>query len=263
MDEPYTIEAKYKESYRVNVWTPFGAASGGGFYTKGTVAEIQVSKTDIVINENEIRKVFTGWDYGNARVMDFQEAPELDPEGKPIGGQNLLAFVDKPLNVTAGWKTQYKLEVDSEEGKARGDGWYDVGKVARFSVKDSTASPGFWTAYSFVKWSGDYDGTDKSGTVIMNTPKVVIAEWKEDNTPGILNSLILAGVGVAGIVIYSKTHKNIKISRNQVKDLIDDAKPFEKFFALRKRKTDSDQHPSFYVKQKKKKSAINWLMGKD
>ena len=69
--------------------------------------------------------------------------------------------------------------------------------------------------------------------------------------------------GIAGIIVYSKTHKSIKISRNQVKDLIDEAKPFEKFFALRKRKSETDQHPSFYVKQKKKKSIVNWLMGKD
>lgn len=263
VDNPYTIEAKYKESYRVNVWTSFGAASGDGFYTKGTVAEIQISKPAIVVDENKIRKVFTGWDYGNARTMGLQEAPELDPEGKPIGGQNLLVFVDKPLTITAGWKTQYNLDVDSDEGRARGSGWYDVGKVARFSVKDTTTTPGFWTAYTFVKWTGDHEGTDKSGIIIMSTPKTIIAEWKEDNTPGILNSFILAGVGAAGIFIYSKTHKSIKISRNQVKDLIDEAKPFEKFFSLRKRKSDSDQHPSFYVKRKKKKAFLNWMMGKD
>lgn len=263
MDAPYTIMAKYKESYRVNVWTPFGAASGGGFYTKGTVAEIQISSSAIGIDEDEIRKVFTGWNYGNARTMDFDGASELDPEGKPIGGQNLLVFVDGPVNVTAGWKTQYFLDVESDEGKSKGEGWYDVGKVARFWVKEATTTPGFWTAYTFVKWSGDHEGSDTHSQIIMNTPKVVIAQWKEDNTPGILNSLILAGVGVTGIIVYSKTHKSIKIGRNQVKDLIDDAKPFEKFFALRKRKADSDQHPSFYVKQKKKKSALNWLMGKD
>jgi len=96
----------------------------------------------------------------------------------------------------------------------------------------------------------------------MNKPKTVIAEWKQDSTPGIFNSLIIGGLAIVGIVIYSKTHNRITIRKN-VKELIDDSKPFEKFFSLRKRKSGSDQHPSFYNKPKKKKAALNWLLGKD
>jgi len=74
--------------------------------------------------------------------------------------------------------------------------------------------------------------------------------------------LILAGLGISGVVIYSKTHNRFSFGKN-VRELIDESKPFEKFFSLRKPKSDSEQHPSFYSKPKKKKAVLNWLMGKD
>ena len=262
LDSPYTIEAQYKKSYQVNVWTPFGTTSGGGFYPEGTVAEIKMQKTEVIVEPNQIRKVFTGWNTGNARTMDLGGPAELDPEGKLIGGENLLVFADKPLNVTANWKTQYYLDIESPEGLVTGEGWYDVGKIARIAIQNPSTSQGFWTSYNFERWVGDYEDTSQYGTVIVNKPKTVIAQWKQDSTPGIYNSLILAGLGMSGIVIYSKTHNRFSIRKN-VKDLIDEAKPFEKFFSLRKRSLSSDQHPSFYTKPKKKKAALNWLLGKE
>ncbi len=262
LDEPYTIEAKYKKSYKINVWTPFGKAIGGGFYEQGDVAEISVKKTEIIVEPKKIRKIFTGWNAGSARTMDLGGPAELDPEGKRIGGENLMVFADKPLNVTANWKTQYYLDVQSQEGRTTGTGWYDIGKIARLGMQTPITSQNFWSSNVFAGWIGDYEDKSTHGTIIMNKPKTIIAQWKEDSTPGIYNSAILAGLALAGIVIYSKTHNRISFHKN-VKELIDESKPFEKFFALRKRKESIDQHPSFYKKPKKKKAILNWLLGKD
>jgi len=262
LDTPYTIEAQYKKSYQVNVWTPFGTAVGGGFYPDGSVAEIKVQKTEAIVEPNQIRKVFTGWNTGNARIMDLGGPAELDPDGKLIGGENLLLFADRPLNVTANWKTQYYLDIESPEGLVTGEGWYDVGKIARIAIQNPSTSQGFWTSYNFERWIGDYEEDSPYGTVIVNKPKVVIAQWKQDSTPGIYNSLILAGLGISGVVTYSKTHNRFSFGKN-VRELIDESKPFEKFFSLRKRSPSSEQHPSFYSKPKKKKAVLNWLMGKD
>jgi len=263
LENPYVIEAQYSKSYLVNVWTPFGSAVGGGFYKEGTVAEIRVQNTEVLVEQQQIRKIFTGWSTGNARTMNLGGAAELDPEGKLIGGENLLVFADYPLNVTANWKTQYYLDVQSAEGgMITGAGWYDVGKLARISIQTPSIAEGFWTSNNFERWIGDYEGDSAYASIIINKPKTVIAEWRQDSTPGIYNSLILAGLVAAGIVIYSKTHNRISFSKN-VKELIDESKPFEKFFSLRKRNSPSDQHPSFYTKQKKKKAIISWLMGKD
>ncbi len=262
LDDPYTIVAKYKKSYKINVWTPFGKALGGGFYEQGDVAEISVKNTEVIVEQNKIRKIFTGWNTGNARTMDLGGPAELDPEGKRIGGENLMVFADKPLNVTANWKTQYYLDVQSQEGMTTGEGWYDVGKIARLAMQTPTTSQSFWSSTVFDGWIGDYEDDSTHGTVIMNKPKIIIAQWKQDSLPGIYNSAILAGLAFAGIVIYSKTRHRISFGKN-VKELLDESKPFEKFFSLRKRNESLDQHPSFYKKPKKKKAILNWLLGKD
>jgi hypothetical protein len=262
MENPYMVEAHYAESYRVNVWTPFSTAIGGGFYDNGKIAEIKMQQTDLIIEDNKIRKIFTGWNSGNAKTMDFAAA-DLDPEGKPIGKQNLVVFVDKPLNITANWKTQYYLDIQTTEGKVSGSGWYDVGKLARIEARTPSIEQSLWSATVFDKWVGDFESTSLKDQMIMNSPKTVIAEWKEDKSPGIINSLILAGLVGFGIFVYSKTHTKISAGRKHVKELIDEAKPFETFFNLRKRSPQMDQHPSFYQKPKKKKAIINWLLGKE
>ena len=262
MENPFAIEAHYAESYRVNVWTPFSTAIGGGFYDEGKVAEIKMQQTEFDIEENKIRKVFTGWNSGHAKTMDFAAA-DLDPEGKPIGKQNLVVFVDQPLNITANWKTQYYLDIQSTEGKVSGSGWYDVGKLARVEAREPSIEQSLWVSTVFDKWVGDLEGTSTKDTILMNAPKTIIAEWREDKTPGVINSLILAGLAGFGIFVYSKTHTKISAGRRHVKELIDETKPFEKFFNLRKRNPQMSQHPSFYQKPKKKKAVINWLLGKE
>ncbi|MGI0040840.1 MAG: InlB B-repeat-containing protein [Nitrosopumilaceae archaeon] len=262
MDEPYDIEARYGESFRVNVWTPYSTAIGGGFYDMGKMAEIKMQQTDFIVEDNQIRKVFTGWNSGNAKTMDFATA-DLDPDGKPIGKQNLVVYVDQPLNITANWKTQYYLDIQTSEGDVAGSGWYDVGKFGRLEVRSSSIEQSLWSATIFDKWTGDLESTYSKDKILMNSPKTVVAEWKEDKTPGIINSLILGGLVGFGIFVYSKTHMKISAGRKHVQELIDDAKPFEKFFNLRKRNPQMDQHPSFYQKPKKKKAILNWLLGKD
>jgi len=262
LENPYTIEAKYKKSFKVNVWTSFGKAVGGGFYEDGDVAEIKVKNTEVIVEPKKIRKIFTGWNTGNARTMDLGGPAELDPEGKLIGGENLMVFADKPLNVTANWKTQYYLEIESQEGMTTGAGWYDIGKMARVSMQTPNVSQDFWSSTVFDGWIGDFEDDSTHVMIIMNKPKIVIAQWKQDSSPGIYNSLILAGLAIAGVVIYSKTHNRISFHKS-VKELIDESKPFEKFFSLRKRSSSTDQHPSFYSKPKKKKAILNWLLGKD
>ena len=263
MENPYTIEAQYDESYRVNVWTPFSSAVGGGFYDKGKIAEIKMQQTEFVIESDQIRKIFTGWDAGNAKAMDFKETAELDPDGKPIGNQNIVLYVDRPVNVTATWKTQYYLDVQTTDGKVVGGGWYDVGKIARIEVKTPSVQQDLWKALVFDKWSGDLEGISTKETILMNSPKTVTAEWREDSSPAIINSVIFAGLAGFGVFVYSKTHTKISAGRKHVKELIDEAKPFEKFFNLRKRSPQMNQHPSFYQKPKKKKAIINWLLGKE
>ena len=139
--------------------------------------------------------------------------------------QKLLVYVDKPLNVTTNWGTQYYLDVQSQEGKAKGSGWYTLGRMVPISVDQKSAPPGMWSSKVFDRWTGDIESTDINDRVIINEPKTVIAEWRTDNTPGIINGAILAGVAGMAVVVYTKTQKNKAKSAKTVMENL----PFEKF----------------------------------
>jgi len=268
MNEPYVIEAKYKKAYLVNAFTPYGSAVGSGFYPESEVAELSMSQTEVVLEPNRVKTIFSGWDTQGARTMDIGSA-ELGAAN--LGAQNLMVFVDGPTNVVATWKTQYYLDVQSAEGTVDGSGWYDLGRLVPISAKMPSKPAGTWASNSFAGWTGDYDGTTPNGRVMMNGPKTVIAEWKEDSTPGIFNSIILAGVAGVAILIYTKT-RNGKLSsingklrsikpKKQIATYEEDG--FDKFFNTRSRSFENNQQSAIIPSQPKGATKIiDWLFGR-
>ena len=181
------------------------------------------------------------------------------------GVQNLLVFVNSPANVTANWKTQYYLDVQSAEGTTEGSGWYDIGRLVPISAKIPSTPVGMWSINSFDKWEGDYDGTNPNGRIVMNGPKTVIAEWKEDQTPGIVNSMILGGIGVAAFLIYNKTRPGkLRLKKDKKPIAVNEQDvSFDKFFNTRTLRSDTSQQPPFMTsKQKFTTKMINWLFGR-
>ena len=270
MNEPYVIEAKYKKAYLVNVFTPYGTAVGSGFYPEDEVAEISIAQTEMILEPNRVKTVFSGWDTKGARTMNFGSEASSNPVANP-GVQNLMVFVDGPTNVVAMWKTQYYLDVQSAEGTVEGSGWYDLGRLVPISAKMPSKPAGMWSAFSFDRWTGDYDGDTPNGRVILNEPKTVIAEWKEDNTPAIVNSVILAGVAGVAILIYSKTRNgklpliNGKLPSIKYRKpiIINEEDSFDKYFNTRSRSFENNQPPSIIPSQPKGMSkVIDWLFGR-
>jgi len=261
MLEPYVIEAKYKKSYLVNVWTPFGNAIGAGFYDENEVAEITLSSNEVVVQPNQVRKIFSGWDTHGARIMDFGEGSDELAESGGMG-QNLIVFVDGPTEVTAEWKSQYFLDVQSTtKVKVKGSGWYDLGRMVPISVDNLSTPAGMWSAETFDRWTGDIDKETANARVMMNGPKSVVAEFKVDNTPGIVNSIILAAMAGVGALVFKKTRKNIKFSKTPKRpEDFEEYKqnPFEKY-SEEQRFDDFEFHPR---QQKKTTAIIDWLMGK-
>jgi len=263
MEEPFVIEAHYAKSYQVNVWTQYGSAIGDGFYKEGVVAEIKMDQNEVIVQPNKIKKVFSGWDTHGARTMSMDmEDIDLQDLG-PVGNQNLLLIVERPSNVTTNWKTQYYLDVQSSESKPKGSGWYDIGRMVPISVVEQTTPPGLWTAQKFDRWVGDIDSEDMKERVIMNKPKTVIAEWKIDNTPGIINSIILAGVVGIAVVVYTKTRKSNLMNLGKKNSQNGNENSFEKFFSTRNSPSESASNtPTFLAKQSKSKQIIDWLFGR-
>ncbi|MFC1502625.1 T9SS type A sorting domain-containing protein [bacterium] len=87
--------------------------------------------------------------------------------------------------ITASFKTQYFLSVDSEYGSPFGQDWYDVSVTASFGVTPLVSSePGI--QHVFKNWTGTgagaYAGTNPNPTVVMNNPISQMASWETQVT---------------------------------------------------------------------------------
>jgi hypothetical protein len=89
--------------------------------------------------------------------------------------------VSAPTERAATYKTQYYLTVVSSYGDSTGQGWYDAGSTATFTVT-SPVSDGAGSQRLFTGWSssdaGGYAGEDTSHSVTMNSSITETASWK-------------------------------------------------------------------------------------
>jgi len=122
-----------------------------------------------------------------------------------------------------------------------------------------------WSSYSFVGWSGDIDNTSNNAKIIMSGPKLIVAEWEIDNTPGIINGSILAGIGIAGFFTYAKTKNRVGLAH-----IIDTKRNDMPFYRRglaslvgKKSKPKFGGNPKKETLPVKKFSIFDWLMGND
>jgi hypothetical protein len=67
--------------------------------------------------------------------------------------------------------------VDSPHGETEGSGWYAEGARALFSAK-SPYNVSLGVRYVFTNWNGDYKGHSTDGSVVVDGPKSIAAEYK-------------------------------------------------------------------------------------
>ncbi len=145
--------------YYVKVLSSYGKASGSGLYRDGDEALIKVS--EIIDHGNGTRRVFISWT-GDINATTAE----------------LVLKVNSRITLIANWKTQYYLKVISEFGNVSGEGWYDKGSIATFSVSPTIVD----SQHVFAGWSGDSKDVTPTATIVMDGPKVVVATWQTQQT---------------------------------------------------------------------------------
>jgi len=126
--------------------------------------------------------------------------------------------VNSESSLTFSYTPQYYLLVSSPYGKVMGNGWYDTGASARFSVDESLPGPtgadymliSWKITYFFDHWTGDSSSTDPSDSLIMDGPKTVAAVWRTEKSSE--HTLLLA---VIGIIATGTAATLIAISKNR------------------------------------------------
>ena len=133
-----------------------------GWHDQGESVEVSILTTTIMFG-TDTRYSFQHWEGASTS-----------------SSSNVTLVMNSAKSMSAIWKIQYYLKVESERDNPTGEGWYDAGGTAQISVDGSV---GFIPVrYVFDGWSGSgvVDPTSSSTLVDMSAPRVVAAHWRED-----------------------------------------------------------------------------------
>ena len=97
----------------------------------------------------------------------------------------------------AGLLEKTKTNCDSPHGAPIGDGWYEEGVEAVFSVESST---GLIPQHVFTGWSGDHAVSSPTSSITMDGPKSVTATWGTSYT-NLYYAICLAIITVIAIIL--------------------------------------------------------------
>ena len=118
-------------------------------------------------------------------------------------------FLTRPTAVTALYRTEYYLSVQSDEWQVVGEGWYEKGTQATVAVSPIITVPsflGFTDEYRFNDWSGGSNSTSYILTLTMDGPKQINATWVNEGptiAQGVLIDLLLLGcLLLAGRLVF-------------------------------------------------------------
>ncbi len=111
-------------------------------------------------------------------------------DGKSFGLPVEVDSTDLDLGLI--YQKQFFLNINSSYNHTEGEGWYDADSMAHFNAaKYDSASNSI--RYYFLYWSGDTLLTNESGTIKMNTPKTLTANYVEEDYIAISYNIENAG----------------------------------------------------------------------
>ncbi|MBO3800541.1 MAG: VCBS repeat-containing protein [Candidatus Brockarchaeota archaeon] len=177
----------YILQYYLMMQTNYGTiAPSSGWYDAGTT--VQISATAPVAAKGE-RYAWKGWTGAGTGSYSGTDNP-------------VTIIVNASIKQTAYWIHQFYLRVVSDYGNIRGEGWYDEGSIAEFSVTETTI--GLLVRQVFTGWNGDSNASTPIATILMNSPKTVMAKWKPDYTQLYLFLALIAVVMIGIFIIVMR-----------------------------------------------------------
>jgi uncharacterized delta-60 repeat protein len=139
MDAPKTVIVNWIAQYYLTVNSPYGNPQGEGWFNEGATANWSV-------------------------ISPYPDGIGTRYVADPASGSVLM---DAPKTVIVNWIAQYYLTVNSPYGNPQGEGWFNAGTTAHWSV----TSP--WSNGPGVRCVAN----QTSGNVLMDAPKTVTVSW--------------------------------------------------------------------------------------
>jgi len=155
------------------------------WFPLGSSASISAVPTEVEPSEGT-KYVFTQW--------------TVDGVARSENGFTIV--MDAPHRVVAKFDTMYLLTIESAYGKPTGGKYYKAGETAEFSV---TTPDGIGIQHVFVEYTGDFQGNDPKGSLVMDGPKRVVAVWTTSYFQLYLIIGVIAAIAaVAGVLLWRR-----------------------------------------------------------
>ncbi len=157
MDGPRTIAFEWVTQHALTINSPFGGASGDGWYADGAEADVALAMA--TETQGDQRQLFVAW----SGAVNSTAA-------------NLSVRMDGPKVLSAAWRTQYLVAVDASPASATGAGWYDPGEVAVVTLQSQPTNTSD-TRWTFRGWTGAVNSPNASVEVPIASGLGVRAVW--------------------------------------------------------------------------------------
>jgi len=192
MDSPHTLTASWKTQCLLTI-NPNGGTVDHTTDWYDEDSSVTVSATTVAnVVSNQSRLSFKGW---------TGDVTSTSP--------SITVLMDSPKSLTANWNAQYYLRVVSSYGKTSGEGWYNAGSTASFSVSPNKVPIDIWgylgANHIFSSWTGDVSTTSSTSTIVMNGPKTVTAVWTDNYVWTYAAASVFTGVAVFGAAVWKRS----------------------------------------------------------
>ncbi len=171
-DTAQVFTAVFDTFFQVQVNSPYGTATGGGWYSPGTNVNITVVPETVFNADTTIRHIFGGWNgTGSGSYTGTNSSATIS--------------VNEFIVEDAIWDTSYYLTIN-ESGVPdttpymSGEGWHPADVWVSIFAQDSIFHGGVW--YHFDHWTGGTfgDSTSNSDSVYLDYPITITAIYSPD-----------------------------------------------------------------------------------
>jgi hypothetical protein len=123
---------------------------------------------------------------------------------------NRTVRINSSTSYEAAYVTQYLLTVAGQAASATGQGWYDAGTIATFSVANSQPMSGpLGSLGGKLRFQGWYEDkklqtNSSADMIVMDRPHTLTAHWRPDYT---MPLIIIAAVPIILVLAYLIIHR--------------------------------------------------------
>lgn len=183
MNQSHVIEAKYAKYYSV-IFDVFPQVSSliidnqiylpNSFpltfdWIEGSEHTFELPSTKVAVSSG-LRYLFTEWN-----DLETTESRQI--------------IIDKDVTYTALLETQYYLTIISQYGSPIGEGWYDSGTTAFFSIEPIADQITNKFRHLFLGWDQGHVRSNSNNSIDITGPTFVTAQWKPQYYLSVLSSV--------------------------------------------------------------------------